>query len=174
MESLRYPIGKFNYKGKKSAEERAAIIRVIEETPKKMREAVAGLSEEQLNTPYRPDGWTVKQVVHHVPDSHMNSYVRFKLALTEDNPTIKTYMEDRWAELADSYETPVEVSLQLLENIHNRWVTVLKSMKEEDFDKKLQHPEAGSIDLDWLLCLYDWHCRHHLAHITSLRERMGW
>ena len=139
-----------------------------------MRAAVAGLTPERFDTPYRPGGWTVRQVVHHVPDSHMNAYVRFKLALTEDEPTIKPYEEAAWAELADSASTPVDVSLTLLETLHDRWVRLLRSMTEADFARKFRHPQLGVVPLDKNLALYAWHGKHHVAHITSLRQRMGW
>jgi hypothetical protein len=139
-----------------------------------LRAAVLGLSEEQLDTPYRPGGWTVRQVVHHVPDSHMNAYVRFKLALTEEAPTIKPYAEARWAELPDTRLTPPEVSLTLLDNLHERWVNILRNMTPEDFERRLQHPEKGLLTLDAMLSLYSWHGRHHVAHVNGLRQRMGW
>jgi uncharacterized damage-inducible protein DinB len=134
---------------------------------------VGGLREQQLDTPYRPGGWTVRQVVHHVPDSHMNAYVRFKLALTEDAPTIKPYAEDRWAKLSDS-SAPLETSLTLLENLHSRWVLLLRSLSEEDWGRTFRHPELGVRRLDQTLGLYAWHGLHHTAHVTSLRQRMGW
>jgi len=139
-----------------------------------MRAAVAGLTPERFDTPYRPGGWTVRQVVHHVPDSHMNAYVRFKLALTENEPTIKPYEEAAWAELADSASTPADVSLTLLETLHDRWVRLLRSMTEADFARKFRHPQLGVVPLDKNLALYAWHGKHHVAHITSLRQRMGW
>jgi uncharacterized damage-inducible protein DinB len=156
-----------------SAAERAEFIENVAATPARLRAAVAGLKREQLDTPYRPAGWTVRQVVHHLPDSHMNSYIRFKLALTEDDPTIKTYHENLWAELADS-TLDIEVSLRLLEDVHTRWVALLRAMKPADFARKLQHPEMGPMTLDQLLALYNWHGKHHVAHITTLRKRMGW
>jgi hypothetical protein len=174
-EDLRYPVGKWVIPSAElTADQRSEFINQIAETPARLRQAVQGLSEEQLGTPYRPGGWTVRQVVHHVPDSHLNSYVRFKLALTEDEPTIKTYHEDLWAELADSSVTPVAVSLVLLESLHHRWVLLLRSIKEPDWSRRLKHPEVGTITLDQLLSLYGWHGRHHIAHVTSLRQRMGW
>ena len=139
-----------------------------------MRAAVAGLDETQLNTPYREGGWTVRQVVHHVPDSHMNSYVRFKLALTEDKPTIRPYDEAAWAELPDSRSTPIATSLTLLETLHDRWVGLLRSMSDADFARRIIHPERGELTLDALVTMYAWHSRHHVAHITALRVRMGW
>ena len=139
-----------------------------------MRAAVAGLSTDQLDTPYRPGGWTVRQLVHHVPDSHMNAFVRFKLALTEDVPTIKPYDEAAWAKLADYSSTPVEVSLGLLETLHDRWVRLLESMTTADFDRAFRHPEIGTMTLGSYLAGYSWHSRHHVAHIMALRGRMGW
>jgi len=174
MTDPRYPIGRAETKPVLSEEERRAAIEAIAATPANLRAAVAGLTPEQLDTPYRDGGWTVRQVIHHVPDSHMNAYVRFKLALTEDEPAIKTYAEDRWAQLADSRTTPIEVSLLLLETLHNRWDTVLRTMTPEDFQRPLLHPDHGRITLDRMLSLYSWHGRHHVAHVTALRERMGW
>ena len=174
MTDLRYPIGPFRMEGEPDGGWRRERIAEIEETPARLRAAVAGLSPEQLDTPYRPGGWTVRQVVHHVPDSHANAYVRLKLALTEDEPTIKTYEEARWAELADSRETPVEVSLTMLEAIHHRMVAILRSLSPQDFTRTFRHPDKGLVSLDWLLGLYAWHGRHHVAHVTRLRERMGW
>jgi hypothetical protein len=138
-----------------------------------MRAAVAGLTEGQLDTPYRPEGWTVRQVVHHVPDSHLNSYVRFKLALTEDAPVVKPYDEGLWAKMADA-AAPVEMSLVMLESLHARWVRVLESMSEADFARSFRHPELGPVRLEQNLALYAWHGKHHVAHITALRDRMGW
>jgi hypothetical protein len=166
---LRYPVGKFYWKGELTETDRAELIAQIAETPARLREAVRGLTPDQLDTPYRPDGWTVRQVVHHVPDSHMNSYVRFKLALTEDQPTIKPYDEARWAELADTKVTPVETSLALLESLHERWVNLLRSMTPADFARNLNHPEHGLINLDWMLADYAWHGRHHTGHVLSVR-----
>jgi hypothetical protein len=171
---LRYPVGRFRKVTSLTDAERQEAIENIAATPSRLRAALLGLTEEQLDTPYRPGGWTVRQVVHHIPDSHMNSYVRFKLALTEDNPTIRTYEQGRWAELADSRVTPIEVSLTLLETLHDRWVRLLRSLDPEDFARPLTHPENGPMTIDSLLVLYDWHGRHHVAHITGLRERMNW
>lgn len=150
------------------------MIEVIAAAPLRMREAVAGLSERQLDTAYRDGGWTVRQVVHHVPDSHLNAYVRTKLALTENEPTIKPYDEAAWAKLEDSRVTPVETSLVLLESLHARWCDLLRSIAERDFARTFRHPEHGLVTLDWLLAIYAWHSRHHVAHITALRERMRW
>ena len=174
MTDPRYPIGKADLKTVLSAAERHSAIAAIAATPANLRAAVSGLTPDQLDTPYRDGGWTVRQVVHHVPDSHMNAYVRFKLALTEDEPTIKTYAEDRWAKLADSSTTPIEVSLTLLETLHRRWDDLLRSMGPDDFQRTLHHPEHGRITLDRMLGIYSWHGRHHVAHVTALRERMGW
>lgn len=173
MNDLSYPIGKFA-PVEVTGEMREQFIKTIEELPKKLREAVAGMSEEQLETPYRPEGWTVRQVVHHVADSHANSLIRFKLALTEETPPIKPYMEDKWAELADSKHAPVDLSLNLIDGLHARWALVLKTMSAEDFDRNLFHPEHGEVSLNYMLSLYDWHCRHHLAHITELKKRSNW
>ena len=170
---LRYPVGTMVRVPDPTADEREQYIREIEACPARLREAVAGLSDEQLDTPYRPGGWTVRQVAHHLPDSHLNSYIRFKLGLTEDEPTIKTYEEGRWAELADS-RGPVAGSLTLLESLHERWVRLLRAMTDEDYARNISHPEWGRLSLGEMLSMYDWHCRHHVAHITSLRERMGW
>ena len=172
---LRYPVGKFSWDNPIAESDHALLIATIAETPGALRSAVAGLARDQLETPYRPGGWTVKQVVHHVPDSHLNAYTRFKLALTENEPTIKTYDEAAWAELADSRRVPVEVSLELLDALHLRWVTVLRSMDAADFQRGLGHPEKkGVVTLQQMLGLYAWHGRHHVAHITSLRKREGW
>jgi hypothetical protein len=173
MDDLRFPIGEFSFSGTQSHDERAALIDQIAATPESMRAAVRGLSHEQLDTPYRPDGWTVRQVVHHVPESHMHSYIRFKLAITEDEPTIKPYFEDRWAQLPDAL-APIEPSLDLLEALHGRWVWFLRSLKDEDFDRTFNHSELGSVSLKKNVALYAWHGRHHVAHITRLRKRMGW
>jgi uncharacterized damage-inducible protein DinB len=172
---LRYPIGKFKWpEDLLSEEQRRRLIEDIAETPARLRAAVAGLSPEQLETQYRPEGWTVKQVVHHVPDSHLNAYIRFKLALTEDEPMVKTYKEGRWAELADSRGPDIETSLRLLESLHGRWVSLLRSLGPADFARTFRHPDLGLVPLDKTLALYAWHGKHHVAHITSLRQRMGW
>jgi hypothetical protein len=171
---LSYPIGRYEAKTSLTAVERAEAILQIAEMPKRMRDAVGGLSGGQLDTPYRPGGWTVRQLSHHVPDSHMNAYVRMKLALTENEPTIKPYEEQLWAELADSREAPVEISLALLEFLHLRWEIILRSLKPEDFARRLRHPVVGPMTVDNLIHHYAWHGRHHVAHITSLRQREGW
>lgn len=175
MVDLRYPVGPFvRPEGPLSAEEREALIAQLDEAPDRLRAAVAGLSEAQLDTPYRDGGWTVRQVAHHVPDSHLNSYVRFRLALTEDNPTIKPYREDRWAELADARRGPVDLSLTLLDVLHRRWTLLLRSLGEEQWRRTFVHPDLGTMTLERNLALYAWHGRHHVAHVTALRERMGW
>jgi uncharacterized damage-inducible protein DinB len=174
MDDLRFPVGKFHHEGSVNDQQKQAFLDEIDQTPAKLRAAVAGLSDSQLDTPYRPDGWTVRQVVHHVPDSHLNSYVRFKLALTEDEPTIKTYAEDRWAELSDTKATPIEVSLVLLESLHHRWVRLLRSLTPDEWKRRFRHPELGPMTLEKTLALYAWHGRHHVAHITELRKRMSW
>lgn len=171
---LRYPVGEFQWEENFTDDRRRELIGQIAEAPAKLRAAVAGLSDEQLNTPYRDGGWTVRQVAHHLPDSHLNAYVRFKLALTEDEPTIKPYDQELWAKLPDAKTAPIEPSLMLLESLHQRWVTLLKSLSAADFKRKLKHPELGEVTLERYLGLYAWHGRHHVAHITSLRERMGW
>ena len=171
---LRYPVGQFSFSGDLSPAERAVLIDEISAAPEKMRAAVSGLSAEQLDTPYRPEGWTVRQVVHHVPESHLTSYIRFKLALTEDEPTIKPYFEDRWAQLDDARQAPISLSLDLLDAVHGRWVWFLRSLKPDDFQRTFRHPEIGIVSLDKNVALYAWHGPHHVAQITSLRERMGW
>lgn len=172
-QQLSYPIGRFAPPADIGQEHVAAWIEEIAALPAKLRAAVDGLTDEQLDTPYRPGGWTPRQVVHHVADSHMNSYIRFKLALTEDKPTIKPYEEGAWALLADS-KAGVAVSLGLLDALHERWVLLLRSMTPEQFRLEFVHPESGANPLARATGLYSWHGRHHTAHITSLRERMGW
>ena len=174
MPDLRYPIGKFVRPDVVDATERVRLIADIDSAPAALRRATVGLSEEQIDTPYRPGGWTVRQVVHHVPDSHMNAYVRFKLALTENEPAIKTYEEQLWADLPDTRATPLDVSLTLLETLHKRWAILLRAMQDADFARTFNHPDWGAIPLDRTLALYSWHGRHHVAHITALRERMEW
>ena len=174
MTDLRFPTGKFTYNGPLTEEQMRTSLNQISETPTKLRAAIKGLTEAQIDTPYRPGGWTVRQVIHHVPDSHLNAYVRFKLALTEDEPTIKPYAEARWAELSDTKSTPVEVSLTLLESLHDRWVRLLRSLTPEDWKRTFRHPEMGPMTLEKTLALYAWHGNHHVAHVTALRERNGW
>jgi len=154
--------------------QRVQCIRDIADTPQRLRSAVQGLSEQQLETPYRPDGWTVRQVVHHLPDSHLNAYVRFKLTMTETEPTVKTYEENLWAELSDARTAPIEISLTLLDYLHQRWVIFLETLTLADLQKQFRHPDHGMMKLEFLLRLYSWHGKHHVAHITALRERMGW
>lgn len=171
----RYPVGKFDRRDSLTPEQRNAAIDDIAAAPAHMRAAVAGLSDAQLDTPYREGGWTLRQVVHHVPDSHMNAFFRTKFALTEDTPTIKPYDEAAWATLSDVRDTPIETSLRLLDALHERWVILLRALKPEDFARKLQHPEhKGPMTLDTIVGMYAWHSRHHVAHITSTRERTGW
>ncbi len=176
MESndLRYPIGKFQFPAAVSGSDRELFIEQIAEAPANLRAALDGLTPEQLDTPYRPGGWTVRQVVHHVPDSHMNSYIRFRWALTEDDPPVKGYDEARWAELPDARTGPVEMSLALLDAIHVRWTALLRALSEQDLARTFRHSELGPLRLDRVLALYAWHGRHHVAHITALRQRMGW
>ena len=175
MSDPRYPIGRYERRDVLTPEERAACIEQIAATPGAMRDAVGGLTPQQLDTPYREGGWTLRQVVHHVPDSHLNSYCRFKLALTEETPTIRPYDEASWAALSDSRDTPPETSLLLLEALHDRWVRLLRAMPADDFQRTLKHPEHGSVmTLDAMLALYAWHGRHHTAHITSTRAQNGW
>ena len=174
MTDLRYPIGKFHYDGPLTEDKRQKCLDDVSQAPANLRTAVAGLSQQQLDSPYRPDGWTVRQVVHHVPESHMNAYIRFKLALTEDEPTIKPYAEDRWAALADARSTPIEVSLMLLESLHTRWMHLLGSLVAADWTHTFRHPEIGLMTLDKTLAMYAWHGRHHVAHVTELRKREGW
>ena len=174
MSDPRYPIGKFSYSGPLTAEQKQQCLNNVEQTPSQLRAAVRGLSDSQLDTPYREGGWTVRQVTHHLPDSHMNAYIRFKLALTEDEPTIKPYMEDRWAQLPDCQSTPLEVSLALLDSLHDRFVRTLRLIKPEEWKRTFRHPEMGVVPLEKSLALYAWHGRHHVAHITELRKGMGW
>lgn len=170
----RYPIGKFDRNVIVTKEMRREFINTIETLPAQLRKEVENLSKPQLDTPYRDGGWTVRQVVHHLPDSHLNAYVRFKLALTEDNPKIKSYEEHLWAELQDTFETPIELSLNLLDLLHKRWIILLNSLTDEQFQRTMQYPDWGNITIDKTLGLYAWHSRHHLAHITKLKKKMGW
>ena len=173
MSDLRYPIGKFTPVPGLTTEQRATCIDQVAAAPGQFRRAVTGLTPAQLDTPYREGGWTVRQVVHHLPDSHMNAYVRFKLGLTEDAPAIKTYEEKDWAKTPEM-RAPIALSLDLLTALHQRWVTLLRGMSPADFARTIKHPEWGTPSLDAMLALYAWHGRHHTAHVTSLRQRMGW
>jgi DinB superfamily len=170
----RFPIGNLEIPTTVTPALRQSAIATIAATPANFRAAVKGLTDAQLDTPYREGGWTVRQVVHHLPDSHLNAYVRLKLALTESSPTIKPYAEDKWAELADSSSTPIEVSLTLLESLHTRWDVLWRSLKPEDYSRKLIHPDHGERTIDWLVFVYAWHGQHHTAHITELRKRKSW
>jgi len=174
MTDLRYPVGKFELKTEITGGQRKALIDSLAEAPSRLRAAIEKLSLQQLNEPYRPEGWTVRQVVHHVPDSQLNAYTRFKLGLTEVEPTTRPYDEKRWAELEDGRNADPEISLRLLESLHERWVILLRSLSPADFAQTLNHHELGVMTLDGLLQLYEWHGRHHVAQITALRQRRGW
>jgi hypothetical protein len=175
MEQLKYPVGRFDVKqAAPDADERRRLIDSLASTPSQMTAAVAGLSETQIDMPYRDGGWTIRQVVHHVPDSHMNAYIRVKWGLTEDVPLIKTYDEKAWSELADARTAPIQMSLDLLAAVHLRWDAVWNSMADSDFARTIRHPEWGEITLAAMLRLYEWHGRHHVAHINGARERYGW
>ena len=173
-EDLRYPVGKFSRDPNVDAVKRAALIGQLAEAPARLAAAVHGLDDTQLDTPYRPGGWTVRQVAHHVPDSHMNAYVRMKLCVTENSPTIKPYDEAAWARLPDGQAGGVEGSLALLEHLHERWVRFMRALPAEAFGRTLIHPESGLLSLDALVAMYAWHGQHHTAHVTSLRQRSGW
>ena len=173
MTDLQYPIGRFQMPDSVSGAARLAVMQQIAELPARLRAAVAGLTEAQLDTPYRPDGWTVRQVAHHVADSHINAYVRLKLGLTESEPLIKTYEEALWANLPDS-RAPIGNSLELLDALHWRWVLLLEQTPAADLARTVRHPDLGLVRLEQLMALYAWHGRHHVAHVTGLRERMGW
>lgn len=173
MNDLRYPVGRFDHSSDVSHQQLAAWIDEISALPAALRRAVEPLNDDQLDTPYRPGGWTLRQVVHHIPDSHLNCYVRFKLALTEDEPTIKPYDEARWAELPDS-RAPIGVSLSLTEAVHARWTMMLRAMPDADWRRRFIHPDSGPTDLDRAAGSYAWHGRHHLAHITGTVTRHGW
>ena len=174
MDDLRYPVGKFSYSGPASETDLHVWLSQIAETPALLRDAVSGLTAAQLDTPYRSEGWTVRQVVHHMADSHMNSYVRFRLALTEDEPVVKPYHEDLWAQLNDANSAPVELSLDLLDSLHQRWMLLLNSLGPAELARTFRHPAMGLVTLEKNVALYAWHGRHHVAHITSLKSRMGW
>jgi hypothetical protein len=171
---LSYPIGRFDFKQTVDPSTIPALIADVGALPANLTEATRGLSADQLDTPYRPGGWTVRQTVHHVADSHMNSAIRLRLAMTETEPVIRPYEQQLWAELFDARTAPVELSLQLLEALHARWVMMLRHMSHEDFARTFRHPEIGLMRLDLNLALYAWHGKHHVAHITNLRQRMGW
>ena len=168
LDALRYPVGKFErLTGSLDRATRDAHVKTIEDTPARLRALLTGLSREQLDTPYRPGGWTIRQVVHHVPESHMNAYVRIKLALTENAPAIKTYEEQLWAQLPDVEACPVDVSVRLLDALHQRWVVLLRTLPEADFAKAFVHPEWGRVTVDEAVAMYAWHCRHHTAHVEQ-------
>lgn len=173
-DDLRYPVGTWTWPGSVTAEEREQYICDIEELPTKLRDAVAGLDPKHLDTPYREGGWSVRQIVHHIPESHMNSYIRFKLALTEDNPTVKPYDEAAWGKLPDASTAPIGLSLALTDALHQRWALVLRAMTDRDFQRTYHHPENGTHKLDAILGMYAWHGRHHAAQIAATRKRMGW
>lgn len=173
-DEVRYPIGRFVPAPRITGKGLRACVAEIESLPDALRRAVEGLSADRLGTPYRPGGWTVRQVVHHIADSHLNAYVRFKLALTEDRPEVKTWEEAAWGELADAREAPVEASLTLVEGLHRRWVGLLRSMSRGDYRRTFRHPEWGEMALDAFLQLFAWHGRHHVAQIAALRKRAGW
>ena len=172
MGDARFPIGKFD--GIYLEAKKSEYLSDVEQVPAKLRAAVKGLSDSQLDVPYREGGWTVRQVVHHVPDSHMNAFIRLKLALTEHEPTIKTYEEDQWAKLGDVPTTPIETSLCLLECLHTRWMNVMRPMTAGQWKRTLRHPALGVMTLETMLALYAWHGKHHVAHVTALRESKGW
>jgi hypothetical protein len=174
MTDARYPIGKLHYEGPPSQQQKQQFVNDIAEAPANLRKAVKGLSDAQLDTPYRDGGWNVRQVVHHLPDSHMNAFIRFKLALTEVEPTIKPYAEDQWARLGDVAGTPIETSLCLLECLHRRWLALLAALTPEQWTRTFRHPDLGVMSLEKTLAIYAWHGRHHVAHITELRKRMAW
>jgi len=174
MNDLAYPVGRYQRPGSLTPEQRLAAFEVLAAAPARLRAAVNGLNDAQLDTPYRPGGWTVRQVVHHVPDSHVNAFIRTKLALTEDNPTIKPYDQDAWSTLEDARSTPIDVSLALLDAVHDRWMRILRAMSPADFARTIMHPENGPMTMDDVLAMYDWHSRHHVAHVVGLRERSGW
>lgn len=166
----RYPLGKFEFPDHVAPETRLQWLREVEDTPAKLREAIDGMSASQLDTPYRDGGWTVRQVVHHVVDSHLNSYIRFRLALTENEPTIKPYHEDLWAELPDAKTAPVELSLAMLDALHARWMLLLRTLTDQDFSRSFRHPERGLMTLEKNLALYAWHGRHHVGHVLLVKN----
>ena len=174
MEELMYPIGRFALGDELTSEDRTTLIDQIAQMPTSMRGALSGLTDDQLDTRYREEGWTLRQVVHHVADSHIGGYVRFKWAATEQNPMIKPYGEPEWAELADGKSAPIDISLDLLDTLHARWVLYLRSLGPDDFLRPVRHPEWGEWTVDNVLGLYAWHGLHHVAHVTELRDRKGW
>ena len=171
---LRYPIGPFKAEAPLLESQRAHLIQDIADLPKKLRAAVAGLNDEQLDIPYRDGGWTSRQTVHHLVDSHVNSYIRMRFALTENNPTIMPYNEAVWAELTDAKHAPIDLSLQVLDGLHARWAMLLRSLKPEGWKRTMVHPERGQLDMNMQLAIYSWHSKHHTAHIVELRKRKGW
>ena len=171
---LKYPIGKFDFQQTVTPAMIPGLIAQIEALPAQLRASVQGLTVAQLDTPYRPEGWTVRQTVHHVADSHMNSFLRLRFTLTEEEPAIKGYDEKAWAELPDSVTAPVELSLQIIDGIHARWVTLLKAMSEAQFGRCFRHSAMGLLPLNKVTALYAWHGLHHTAHITALKQREGW
>lgn len=173
-EDLRYPIGKFQFPDSVSDADLKRMIGEIADAPSQLYEVASILDHERLQTPYRPGGWTLEQVIHHLPDSHLNSYIRFKLAVTEDEPTIRTYDEGAWADLPDSRDGLLLSSLELLDALHARWVFFIRRLHPAELERTFNHPEMGSVSLAQNIALYAWHGRHHVAHITSLCKRMGW
>jgi len=174
MTDIRYPIGPLKIDDTITREKRLKYLDQFAETPAMLRQAVTGLASSQLDTPYRPQGWTIRQVAHHLADSHMNAYVRFKMALTEDNPTVKSYEQERWAELEDSHTAPVEDTLSVFDGLYRRWIILLRSLSPEGFARTLNHPDWGTIRLDCYLSICVWHGIHHIAHIKGMRQRMNW
>ena len=173
-ENLRYPIGKPDPRDGLSADEREEMIAEIERFPSRLRNTVAQMTDEQLDTPYRDGGWTVRQVIHHVPDSHMNGYIRFKLAMTEDHPAVRPYEEQIWAEMEEARTGDIELSLPILEALHRRWAAFLRNLSPADFSRPLKYSDGRTMTIDQILCIYSWHGAHHLAHITGLMQRRGW
>jgi len=173
-DDVRYPVGPCEWPAEVSVDEKKRHLRDIAELPAKLRAAVAGLAAQHLDIPYRDGGWTIRQIVHHIPDSHMNSYVRFKLALTEDQPTIKPYDEKLWSEIPEARTAPIEMSLDMVDALHRRWSLMLQNMTDADFERSIVHPEIGALKLKSLVAGYGWHCRHHVAQIVATRRRMGW
>ncbi len=174
MNDLRYPIGTHDVLAPVDASQVAEAVADIDRLPGRLREAVQGLDDDQLEQPYRPEGWTVCQLVHHIADSHLNAYTRLRLALTEDVPTIRAYDEKQWAELSDARVLPLEPSLAILDGVHHRWASLLGSLEPQQFGRLLDHPELGRLSVAQLTCLYGWHSRHHVSHITALRDRNRW